>query len=67
MQITGNYSFRAEARYRTSLFTFPLYFMRNDSLYTVPQLGIQVPPIQEVIAYQILYFNGAGSTFDNGF
>ena len=38
--------------------------MRNDCLTLVPQLGIQVPPIQAVIAYQILYFNGAGSTFE---
>ena len=61
---TGGYRFAAKARYRTSLFTFPLYFMRNDLPYTMPQVGLEMPAVQGAIAYQILYFNGAGSTFD---
>ncbi len=64
--VTNIYRFTAQARYRTSLFTVPLYFMRNEPATMVPEIGVEVPPIQRVIAYQILYFNGAGSTFDRG-
>lgn len=54
---TGEFVYEAQIRFRTSVFTFPFYFIKNDPIDVPFFPGLQATPIAQVMAVQLIYFN----------
>lgn len=54
---TGEFVYEAKIRFRTSLFVFPFYFLKNDPIDVPFFPGLQATPVAQILGVQLIYFN----------